>query len=66
MAVRNRGSTPLAPGCPAIAPCHLGRGTGLINEHQALGLEVDLPVKPGLPLDIDLGTLLLGGMRGLF
>jgi hypothetical protein len=64
--VRDGGTTPLAFGRSAVAPRHLGRGAGLIDEDQALRLKVDLPFEPRLPLCVDPRALLLGGVRGLF
>jgi hypothetical protein len=66
MSVRHGCPAPLTLGRAAVPPRHLGRGAGLVHEHQALGLEVDLLVKPGPTLRLDLRAPLLGGMRGLF
>ncbi len=66
MAVGNGG--PAA--CPALGAAsqasHLGRGAGLIDEDQLLGVEIGLGVQPGLAAEDDIRPLLLGGVRGFF
>lgn len=37
-----------------------------VDEHQPLGIEVDLAVEPGLPSLQDVGAVLLRGVGGLF
>jgi hypothetical protein len=49
-----------------MAACHVGAGPGLVDEHQAVGIEVELTLEPGPALAQDVGPLLLGGVRGLF
>ena len=34
---------------PWVLAGHLGRGPGLVDEHQALGLEVELPLEHDAP-----------------
>src|SRR3954452_2345889 len=51
---------------PSVAPGHVGRSPGLIDEHQPLGIEVELALEPGLAPLANVGTILLGGMRRLF
>ena len=49
-----------------MRPGHVGRGPGLVDEHQAFGIEVELAVEP-VPASLqDVGAVLLGRMRGLF
>ncbi len=64
MAVGNGG--PAA--CPALGSAaqagHLGRGAGLVDEDELLGIE--LGVEPGLAAGDDIRPLLLGGVRGFF
>lgn len=48
---------------PRACPCG---GRGLVDEHEALGIEIELAVEPGLALLQDVGPLLLGRVRGLF
>ena len=63
MTVRHRGTAALAAfGAPAQAG-HLGRGAGLVDEDQALGVEVRLGVEPGAALGRDVGPFLLGRLR---
>ena len=45
---------------------HLGRGAGLIDEHQSAGIEIGLAFEPGQPARGDVRALLLGGVRGFF
>jgi hypothetical protein len=45
---------------------HVGRSPGLIDEDQPLGIKVKLPVEPILSAFQDVGTVLLGRVRGLF
>jgi hypothetical protein len=40
---------PLAAGCAPVGAGHVRLGPGLVDEHQPLGVEVDLAVEPGLP-----------------
>jgi hypothetical protein len=45
---------------------HLGGRSGLVDEHQALGVEVRPRVEPRFALRRDVGALLLAGVRGFF
>ena len=49
-----------------MAAGHAGTGPAFVDENQAVGIEVELPLEPGLALDHDIGALLLTGVRGLF
>ena len=49
-----------------IAPGHVGGGPGLVDEHKARRVEVELAIEPGLAPLQDIGALLLGGVRRLF
>jgi hypothetical protein len=49
-----------------MAAGHVGGGPGLIDEDEALGIEVDLAVKPVLALSQDVGPVLLDRVPGLF
>lgn len=40
--VRDGGAQTFAARCPPVAPCHVRRCPGLVDEHQALGVEVGL------------------------
>jgi len=66
VAVRHRGAAAFPARRPAIAPRHLGRGAGLVDEHQTLGREIDLGVEPGPPAAQNVSALLLAGVRGFF
>ncbi len=54
-----------APG-PAMAPGHLGRSAGFVDENHPLGFQVRLSLEPGLPVAQDVSSLLLGRVRGFF
>lgn len=54
------------PRCPAKAAGHVGRGPGLVEEDQALGVELQLVLEPALALLQDVRAGLLAGMRRLF
>ncbi len=45
---------------------HLGRGSGLIDEHQPEGIEIGLLDEPGQPARRDVRPIPLGGVRGFF
>ena len=64
--MRYPGPSPFAAPAPAMAPRHVGGRPGLVDEHQLLGIKVELAVEPVLALLQDVGTVLLGGVRGLF
>ena len=51
---------------PAVAPRHIGRSPGLVDEDEPVRVEVGLTVEPGFPPRQDVGTILLRGMRRLF
>ena len=64
--MRHRGPTALATGRAAVATRHLGRGAGLVDEDQLLGVQIELAVEPGLACVLHVGALLLSGIRRLF
>jgi hypothetical protein len=66
VAVRNGGAATLAPQRPTVEPRHLGGGAGLVDEDQALRVEVELAVEPGPACRLDIAALLLSRVRGLF
>ena len=49
----------LAFGAAAVAAGHVGRGPGFVDEHEPLGIEVELAVEPVVPLPQDVGAVLL-------
>ncbi len=66
VAVREAHAQPRAALAAPMAACHVGRGPGLINEDEPLGVEVRLSVKPGAPLAQNVRSILLDGVAGLF
>ena len=66
MAVGNGGPAALAALGSAPQAGHLGRGAGLVDEDEPLGIEIGLGVEPGLAAKGDIRPLLLGGVRGFF
>jgi hypothetical protein len=66
MAVRNFGFEPLAPRRPAPERRHVGLGPGLIDEHQALGIDPGLILFPLLPPSRHVRTILFAGEHGFF
>ena len=62
----HRGTAPLAAPCPAIAPRHLGRGAGLVDEDQPLRDQVRLGVEPGVAPAHNVRALLLAGVCVFF
>ena len=73
---REGGGLPMSPGCladqaPATATApmgahHLGRGPGLVDEHQALGIKACLIGLPALPRRGHVGPFLLGRLQSFF
>ena len=59
MAVRHADPQTLAARSPSVAAGHVGGGPGLVDEHQALGVETELVLEPSLPAAQDVGTVLL-------
>ena len=66
MAVRVTHPQPLAPAAAAVAAGHVGGGPGFVDEHQALGIEVELALEPGLARVQDVGAVLLDRVPDLF
>ena len=66
MSVRHAHAQTLAARTAAIAPGHVGAGPAFIDEHQPVGVEVDLSLEPRPALLQDIRAVLLGGMRRLF
>ncbi len=64
--MREAHAQPLALGAPPVTAGHIGRGPGLVDEDQALGIEIGLTVEPRLTLPQDVGTVLLDRVPGLF
>ena len=66
MSVRNADPQALTARRATVTPRHVGGGPGLVDEDQALGVEIELPVEPGFALLRNIGAALLGSVRGLF
>jgi hypothetical protein len=49
-----------------VATSHLGRGSGLIDEHEPIGVKIQLVGEPGLTAVQDVGAALLVCVRRLF
>ena len=64
--VRDRGTAAGAAFRAAIAPRHLGRGAGLVDEDQPFGVEIGLSLEPGPPAARHVGPLLLAGVCRFF
>ncbi len=56
----------LAPAAAPVSADHLGRGSGLVDEHQVLGIKAGLAGLPALPRRGYVGALLLGGVQSFF
>ena len=64
MAMGYAGAAARASRGPSAQPSHLGRGTGLIDEDELLGIEIGLAVEPRLAAGRDIRPVLPGGVRG--
>ena len=64
--VRHTDPQPLAPRGPTVAARHVGGGPGLVDEHEALRLKIELPLEPGSTPLQDIRPVLFGGVRRLF
>ena len=49
-----------------MAAGHVGGSPRLVDEDQALGIEIELTIEPALALSQDIGTVLLDSMASLF
>ncbi len=66
MAMGYAGAATFTPRRPSAQPGHLGRGAGLVDEDELLGIEIGLAVEPRSAAGGDIRPLLLGGVRGFF
>ena len=66
MAVRDGGTEAFSPGRSAVGTGHIGGCPSLVDEDEALGVEVELPFEPGLAPPQDVRAVLLGRVRALF
>ena len=62
--MRDARAQALAAGATSAQAGHLGRKAGLVDEHQAGRVEIELPVKPRFTRDEDVGPVLLGCVCG--
>ena len=66
IAIGGRCDAALPPGRAAIAPRHVGRGPGLIDEHELSCVHVRLHRVPGAPRHLHVLALLLAGVQSFF
>lgn len=66
VAVREAHAQPLALRAAGMAAGHIGCGPRLVDEDEALRLQIDLAFEPVPALLQDIGTVLLDGMASLF
>ena len=66
MAVWNADTQAFAPKATPVPASHVGFRPGLVDKHQALGIEIELLFEPGFALGQDVGAALLARMGGLF
>lgn len=66
MPPRRLADQPPATATAAVSADHLGRGSGLIDEHQALDIKLRLAGLPALPRFGYVGPLLLGCVQSFF
>lgn len=65
MTMRDTDPKPLAAPATPVAAGHVGRGPCLVDEDQPVWIEIELTFEPRFAPDQDVGTVLLGGVRGL-
>jgi hypothetical protein len=66
VAVRHADPQPLSASAAAVRPGHVRRCPGLVDEDEALRVEVELALEPGFAPLQDVRTILLRGMGRLF
>ena len=66
MAVWHAHAQSLAARGAAVRARHVGLGPRLVDEDEALGIEVELAFEPVLTPLHDVRAFLFGGVRGLF
>ncbi len=64
--VRRFGIEPLAPWAPSVGPRHVGFGPGLVNKHQAFGIDLSLVALPTLAPPRNVRPVLLAGQHAFF
>lgn len=66
MTVRDRGATTMAAFRTAAKPRHFGRGAGLIDKDQLVGIKLRREFAPNSARGRDIGPILLGCLRAFF
>jgi hypothetical protein len=66
VAMRKTHAQALAFGAATMAAGHVGGGPGLVDEHEAFRVQIDLAIEPVVPLLQDVGAVLLDCMSSLF
>ena len=66
MAVRHAGAAAFAARRPTIPARHLGGQASLVDEHQSLGVEIELAIEPGLAPPHKVRPVLLARVGRLF
>ena len=64
--MRHPGAQALAAEGPPVPAGYLGAGAGLVDEDEALRVEIELALEPSPSAAQDVGSVLLRRMRGLF
>ncbi len=64
--MRDADAQSFASAATAMGSSHFGRGPGLIDEDEMLGIEIELLLEPGLAALQDVRAILFAGVRGLF
>jgi hypothetical protein len=64
--MRNADSESFAFRRPSVAAGHVGRGPGFVNEHKAVGIEIQLAFEPGFAALHNVRAILLGRVRIFF
>ena len=66
VAVGDADAQSFAAAATAVRSGHVGRGPGLIDEDETLGIEIELLLEPGLAALQDVRPIPFAGVRGLF
>jgi hypothetical protein len=66
MTMRNRGTATLAAFRTAVKPRHFGRGAGLVDKDQLVGIKLRREFAPSLARRRNVGPILLGCVRAFF
>ena len=66
MAMRNLGDQPLAKRRPSPERLHVGLDPSLVDEDQAFGIDLVLPLSPLSPSARDVGAVAFAGHDGFF